>query len=109
MKRFIELIKKNRVYILSLLLIFFFFRACSKSTQINRLNRKIGSTSAVIDSLNNEIKLRQQKIDSFPEIIRLEKINIHLEYNEWISSKDRGPQLMELHFVVKDNLKKLQK
>ncbi len=32
-----------------------------------------------------------------------------MEYDNWISSKDRGQQLMELHRVVKDNIKELQK
>lgn len=41
--------------------------------------------------------------------MRIEKINIHLEYDEWISSKDRGQQLMELHSIVKNNVKELQK
>ena len=50
-----------------------------------------------------------KKIDSIPEILRVEKINIHLEYDSWISSKDRGSQLMELHSVVKENIKELQK
>ena len=36
-------------------------------------------------------------------------MNIHIEYDNWISSKDRGPQLMELHPVVKSSIKKLQK
>ena len=63
----------------------------------------------VVDSLENEINVRQQKIDSLPEIMRIEKINIHLEYDNWISSKDRGTQLMELHSIVKNNVKNLQK
>ena len=41
--------------------------------------------------------------------MRIEKINIHLEYDDWISSKDRGTQLMELHSIVKNNVKELQK
>ena len=52
---------------------------------------------------------KQEKIDSFPEKMRIEKINIHLEYDSWISSRDRGQQLMKLHQVVKDNIKELQK
>jgi len=39
----------------------------------------------------------------------VEKINIHLDYDSWISSKDRGQQLMELHQIVKTNIKDLQK
>ena len=109
MKKFIDLVKKYKVYILTILLLFYFFRSCSKSTEIKKLTREVNNNDLVVDSLKNEIKLRQQKIDSVPEIIRIEKINIHLEYDEWISSKDRGQQLMELHSIVKNNIKKLQK
>ena len=109
MKKFIDLVKKYKVYILAILLLFYFFRSCSKSTTIKKLTREVDNNGLVVDSLENEIKLRQQKIDSVPEIMRIEKINIHLEYDEWISSKDRGNQLMELHSIVKNNIKNLQK
>lgn len=109
MKNFINLVKKYKLYILSVLLVMFFFRSCTKSTQIKKLDKKVNTIEIVTDSLNNEINLRQQKIDSFPELLRVEKINIHLEYDGWISSKDRGPQLMELHPIVKNNIKELQK
>ena len=109
MKKFIELIKKYKLYILSVLLIFYFFRSCNKSTEIKKLERKADTVDMVVDSLNNEITKRQVKIDSFPEKIRVEKINIHLEYDQWVSSKDRGQQLMELHSIIKKNVKDLQK
>ena len=109
MKKFIDLVKKYKFYILSILLLFYFFKSCSKSTDIKKLTKEVDNNGIVVDSLNNEIKLRQQKIDSLPEIMRIEKINIHLEYDEWISSKDRGQQLMELHSIVKNKVKNLQK
>lgn len=109
MKKFIELVKKYKVYILAVLLLFYFFKSCSKSTDIKKLTREVNNNGLVVDSLENQIKIRQQKIDSLPEIMRIEKINIHLEYDEWISSRDRGQQLMELHSIVKNNVKKLQK
>jgi hypothetical protein len=84
------------------LLIFFFFKSCGKSTDIKRLERVTETQNKEIDSLNN-------KLDSVPEIIRVEKINIHLEYDSWVSSKDRGLQLMELHQIIKSNIKDLQK
>lgn len=102
MKKFIELIKKYKVYILSGLLLIFFFKSCSKSTEIKKLDKLSITQKTQIDSLSN-------KLDSIPEIIRVDKINIHLEYDEWISSKDRGSQLMELHSIVKNNIKELQK
>ena len=109
MKKFIELVKKYKVYILAVLLLFYFFKSCSKSTDIKKLTREVNNNNLIVDSLENQIKVRQQKIDSLPEIMRIEKINIHLEYDEWISSRDRGQQLMELHSIVKNNVKKLQK
>lgn len=109
MKKFIDLVKKYKVYILAILLLFYFFRSCSKSTTIKKLTKEVDNNGLVVDSLENEIKLRQQKIDSFPEIIRTQKINIHLEYDNWISEKDRGQQLMELHKIVKENVNKLKK
>jgi hypothetical protein len=102
MKKFIELVKKYKIYVLSILLIFFFFKSCGKSTDIKRLERVTETQNKEIDSLNN-------KLDSVPEIIRVEKINIHLEYDSWVSSKDRGQQLMELHQIIKSNIKDLQK
>lgn len=109
MKNIINLIKKYKLYILGGLLVIFFFRSCQKSTEIRKLNKLDGKKVEMIDSLNNVINQKQEKIDSFPEKIRIEKINIHLEYDSWISSKDRGQQLMKLHQVVKDNIKELQK
>ena len=47
-------------------------------------------------------------IDSLKIKHKNEKIAIHSFYDNWITQKDRGPQLMELHFIVKENLKKEQ-
>jgi hypothetical protein len=107
--KIIDFLKKYKLYILGVLFVFYFFRSCTKSTQIKKLNREIDNNGVSIDSLETVIKLRKQKIDSFPELTRIEKINIHLEYDDWISSKDRGPQLMELHTIVKNKVKELQK
>ena len=102
MKKIINFIKKYKVYILAILLLIFFFKSCSKSTDIKKLEKTKANQEVQIDSLS-------KKLDSIPEIIRIEKINIHLEYDGWISSRDRGSQLMELHSIVKNNVKKLQK
>ncbi len=109
MKNIISLVKKYKLYILSILLIFTFFRSCQKSNEIRKLGKVEGINIEVVDSLKNVISQKQQKIDSFPEKIRIEKINIHLEYDGWVSSRDRGQQLMELHQNIKNNIKKLQK
>jgi hypothetical protein len=47
-------------------------------------------------------------IDSMKIAYKNDKIAIHSFYDNWITQKDRGPQLMELHFIVKENLKKEQ-
>jgi len=109
MKNFIELLKKYKFYILTGLLLIFFFRSCLKSSQIKKSNKIVRNKENVIDSLKAVVKEKENKLDSLPELIRVEKINIHLEYDEWISSKDRGRQLMKLHSVVKNNIKELQK
>jgi hypothetical protein len=102
MKKVKEFFKKYKVYILSTLLVIFIFKSCSKSGDIKKLEKTNEQQVFAIDSLS-------QKIDSIPEVIRVEKINIHLEYDMWISGKDRGSQLMELHSLVKNNIKELQK
>ncbi len=109
MKTVKEFIKKYKLYILSVLLVFFFFKSCSKSGDVKKLETKNEEQGVVIDSLSQKIDSLSQKIDSIPEVIRVEKINIHLEYDVWISGKDRGSQLMELHSLVKNNIKELQK
>ena len=109
MKKFIELIKKYKVYILGVLLVIFFFRSCSKSTQVRKSDKVVTEKEVVIDSLENVIKIQKETIDGFPEVIRQEKIKLHTDYDNYISEKDRGEQLMELHMIVKENLKELQK
>jgi len=109
MKKLLEFVKKYKLYILGGLFVIFFFRSCFKSTDIKKLEKVNGEKTETIDSLNLVIKQKQQHIDSIPERTRLDRLNIHMEYDNWISSRDRGQQLMELHRVVKDNIKELQK
>lgn len=109
MKKIIDFGKKYKVHILTTLMFFFMIRSCTKSTDIKRMNKIQGNAVSIIDSLESVIDNKQNKIDSFPERLRIEKINIHLEYDSWISSRNRGQQLMELHSVVKNNIKELQK
>ena len=52
MKKFIELVKKYKVYILSGLLLIFFFKSCSKSTDIKKLDKLSTTQKIQIDSLN---------------------------------------------------------
>jgi hypothetical protein len=109
MKNFIELVKKYKLYILSALFVIFFFRSCSKSGQVNKLEKTEIKKEKVIDSLSNVIKNQEYTINNISEVIRLEKIKVHTDYDNYISGKDRGEQLMELHMKVKQNIKDLQK
>jgi hypothetical protein len=94
MKKLIELIKTYKLQILIVLTVFFFFRSCSNSSKVAKLEKIEKYNSTTIDS----IMIAHKK----------EKIAIHSFYDNWITQKDRGPQLMELHFIVKENLKKEQ-
>lgn len=105
MKNVIEFVKKYKVYVLSTLCLIFFFRSCQKSGEI----RKMSKNSTVVDSLENVISVQKKTIDYIPNMIIDEKIKVHTEYDNYISGKNRSEQLMELHMLVKDNIKKLQK
>ena len=108
MKKFIDLVKKYKLYILSILLLFFFLRSCIKSGEVRKLDKTKVENLSTIDSLNNVIIGQKDTINNISEVIRLEKIKVHSEYDNYISEKNRGEQLMELHMVVKENIKKLQ-
>ena len=109
MKNFIEFVKKYKIHILSSLLFIFFFRSCINSTQVKKLEKSKTENNKTIDSLKSVITGQKDTINNISEVIRLEKIKVHSEYDNFISSKDRGEQLMELHMIEKDNIKKLQK
>jgi hypothetical protein len=94
MKKLIELIKTYKLQILISLTVIFFFRSCSNSSKVSKLEKNEKQHVATIDSM----KIAHKN----------EKIAIHSFYDNWITQKDRGPQLMELHFIVKENLKKEQ-
>lgn len=94
MKKLVELIKTYKVEILIFLTVIFFFRSCSNSSKVTKLEKIDKQNTSTIDSL----KIAHKK----------EKIAIHGFYDNWITQKDRGPQLMELHLIVKENLKKEQ-
>jgi hypothetical protein len=61
-----------------------------------------------VGKLEKIVKQNTSTIDSLKVAHKKEKIAIHGFYDNWITQKDRGPQLMELHLIVKDNLKKEQ-
>jgi len=108
MEKVINFIKKYKIYILGFLLLFFLARSCSKSGDIKKVNRQNVEYSNQVDSLIKLNSSLQQKIDSFPEILRKQKLNIHMDYDNYISKQDRGKQLMDLHMIVKENIRELQ-
>jgi hypothetical protein len=109
MKTILEFLKKYKIYILSGLLVIFLFRSCSKTGQITKLEKTNKSNQVKIDSLTKVLSEQKNQIDNISEVVRREKIKVHTMYDNWISEKDRGEQLMELHKIVKQNLKKLEK
>lgn len=109
MKKIIEFVKKHKIYILSGLLFIFFVRSCSKAGNVRKLEKVKTKNEQTIDSLTKIVNGQKDTINNISEVIRQEKIKVHRYYDNYISSKDRGPQLMELHRVVKKNIQDLEK
>lgn len=109
MKNFIELVKKYKLQILYGLLFIFTFRSCVKSSEIRKLDKIKIENTQTIDSLEFIIKGQKDTINNISEVIRQEKVKVHSEYDNYISKQNRGEQLMDLHMIVKNNIKKLQK
>jgi hypothetical protein len=109
MKNFIEFVKKFKTHILGLFLFIFFMRSCVKSGEVRKLEKLKAKDELVIDSLNFLVNGQNDTIKNISEVIRVEKLKVHREYDNYISSKDRGEQLMELHMLVKNKIKELEK
>lgn len=109
MKKFIELVKKYKVYILASFLFIFFVRSCSKSGEVRRLEKTNIEQTKVVDSLRQIVVGQKDTINDISEVIRLTKVKVHSDYDNYISAQNRGDQLMELHKLVKKNLKELEK
>lgn len=92
----LDFLKKYKVHVLATLLLILFFRSCGKSRTITKLEKDKRQNVEVIDSLESLINVKNAKIDSFPEILRKEKLSIHLMYNDTISKLDRTSQTMWL-------------
>jgi AAA+ ATPase superfamily predicted ATPase len=101
MKSLIEIVKKYKLQILFFFLLIFIFRSCGKSRDLRKSEKIVEVQELIIDSLSNVIS--EQK-----NVIKSEKLKIHMYYDNWIAEKNRSPQLMELHMIVKDNIKKEQ-
>jgi len=109
MKKIIEFVKKYKIYFLSGLFFIFFMRSCIKSGEVRKMEKLNNKNTELIDSLTKVVNGQKDTINNISEVIRLEKIKVHAEYDNYISEKDRGDQLMELHRIVKQNIKELQK
>jgi len=109
MKKIIELVKKYKVYILTSFLFIFFVRTCAKSVEVRKLEKRDIEQTKVVDSLNKIIIGQKDTINNISEVIRLTKIKVHTDYDNYISEQNRGEQLMELHKLVKQKLKELDK
>lgn len=101
--------KTYKLHILVVLLVIFFFRSCGRGNEISRIEKKLKQTSQLVDSLNTIIDSQNNESEKFHVMLKKEKLSVHMEYDYWISSKDRGSQLMELHSIVKRNIKDLEK
>lgn len=109
-KNAIDFLKSHKIKILIILLVFFFLRSCNNGRSIKKLERSQITLIKQIDSLNSVIVSRDSEIKSFPEILRLQSLSIHQDYDLWISKLDRSPQLMELHNAyVKLKIKEFSK
>lgn len=109
MKKVIEFVKKFKIHILGTLLFIFFMRSCIKSGEVRKLEKVKIQNEVMIDSLTSLVNGQKDTINNISEVIRQEKLKVHREYDNYISSKDRGPQLMDLHMVVKKNIQELEK
>jgi hypothetical protein len=109
MDNFKNFLSKYKIWILAGFLAIFFIRSCNRGRSITKLNKTAIIQTEVADSLQSVIGVKTLKIDSFPEILRIAKLNIYLSLDDTISRVDRSPQLMGLHTMIKDEVKALQK
>lgn len=107
MKNITTFLTKYKFYLVTILLLLIWVRSCSKSGNIRKLTKVNTELNQMILSKDSTNNLHKQIIDSFPSKLQKSNLSIHQEYDLWISQKDRGQQLMELHMIVKDNIRKL--
>lgn len=103
LKPLLDFIKTHAVKILIGLLIVTYIGSCNKGKKVRKLEKQNKELTTHVDSL-------QSLTSGFGEILRIEKLKIHQEYDLWISKKDRGEQLMDLHTnFVKPKIQELSK
>ncbi len=99
---------KYKVHILATILAIVFIGSCSKSRKISRFEKAEVEYTNSIDSLNTVISIKDARLDSIPEILKIEKLSIYLSLDDTISRVDRTPQLMGFHTLIKDKIKDIQ-
>ena len=77
MKKVIEFVKKYKIHILTSLLVIFFFRSCSKSGDVRKLEKVNIRTTKIVDSLTTVIKGQKDTINNISEVI-----TFHLKIEE---------------------------
>jgi uncharacterized coiled-coil protein SlyX len=81
MKNFVDFFKKYKIHILSSFLFIFYFRSCVNSLRVKKLEKTNTENNKTIDSLKSVIVGQKDTINSISEVIRLEKIKVHSEYD----------------------------
>lgn len=109
MEKLKSLVLQYKVHILIGLVVIMFFRGCSKSRSISRLEKQEIANIEKIDSLTNVVDIQDGLIKSFPQVLRDEKLSVYLGLDDKISRMDRKPQMMRLHATIKDSILVLKK
>jgi hypothetical protein len=103
LKPLLDFTKIHAVKILTGLLILTYVGSCNKGKSVRKLEKQNNELTTQVDSLRSVTS-------GFGEILRIEKLKIHQDYDLWISKKDRGEQLMDLHTnFVKPKIQELSK
>lgn len=80
MKKIIEFIKKYKIQILILLVLVFFFRSCSKTIKVNRLEKEKKENTHTIDSLKY---INDSVITLIPSETNILLNKLKVEYNTY--------------------------
>jgi hypothetical protein len=109
MGKIINFIKKYKIYILSTLLFLFMVRSCQNSNQAKKMNKKNVELTEINDSIIELNNRYSDTISKFSKVLRQQKFEVLSKYDDFISKQDRGPQLMQVHMMIKQDIKDLQK
>jgi hypothetical protein len=93
MKKFLELVKKYKVYVLMSLLVIFFFRSCSKSVTVGKLQKQVvkytdSLTVVKVNSFDEGVKVGSDRekeliLDFMDDELRSpQNLNVRLKFEE---------------------------